>query len=327
MIGVVATASLITATLAGCGGSAHPAAARHANPTAPSLIPPSPTSAYLDAAVAASTAANRQVADQTAAALLKAYDPPPGAHAESTGPATLTGQPPGPGADWVEHTGWWVVDSGQSSVDRLLRAEVTKDLPDPDPASGDMATSNGPNGGDTYSSEEFLTVDAAALGAEDLSAEAGPAAGGKTELRVDVIVDYLPGRTAAETVSGVGSVTVTAYASQPHPPGPLPIPGESVQVTGQAEVSSLAAAINAAPTAGDGPRSCPQFRTIRGLWLDFHPVRTGTADYWVDISTGGCDGTSVTADGVLQPNLNGPSTGRILRILGLTWDVTSTPMF
>jgi hypothetical protein len=327
-IGALAAISLIAATTVGCASTgSHPGTpAAHASPTAPSLIPPSPASTFAPSAAAAGTAANRQAADQTAAAIVAAYVPPPGARTASSGPAAMAGETAGSLTDWVEHTAWWVLSGSQASAQRLLRAEVAKALPDPDPGSGDIVTSGIDASGLWGADEDVFIVGSPSFYGEQLGAEVGPSGNGKTVLRVDAIVSYLPGRTAAETIAGAGSVVVTAYVGQKQRPYIGPVPGETRTVTDRSEVSKLAAVVNSRPTESDEPRSCPNdIGVSRGLWLDFRPDRAGGTDYRIDIDPGACGDTTVTAGGVLQPTLATAPTGQILRFLGVTWNLATTP--
>lgn len=174
------------------------------------------------------------------------------------------------------------------------------------------------------SSDAGADDDAPGIAQEQLGAQTGAGPGGKAAIRVDAIVDYLPGRTAAETIAGVDSVTVTAYTGSRTKPYLVPVPGESVTVTDPTGVAALAGIVNALSTATDAPRSCPADIGASGLWLDFHAARPGAPDYLVDDSTTGCGGTSVSVGGVAQPELDEAQTGPILQILYVDWSLTST---
>ncbi|HEV2637871.1 MAG TPA: hypothetical protein VGX23_22155 [Actinocrinis sp.] len=94
-------------------------------------------------------------------------------------------------------------------------------------------------------------------------------------------------------------------------------------MTGQSEVSALAAVVNNLPTETDAPRSCPADSAGAGIWLDFRPARAGAPDFLVDASVAGCADTGVSVGGAAQPDLNGAPVGQIDRILQVDWTVTS----
>jgi hypothetical protein len=157
----------------------------------------------------------------------------------------------------------------------------------------------------------------AAVSPGNLYVEAFPASGGRTVLRVDAEVTYLPTRPASETIQGASTVSITAQQWSAHPqPSNAP-----TVVTDPLKINKITALINALPPASPGAFSCPvDFGT--NLKLEFL-VGHGSVMFVVAIDAGGCERVSVTASGKPEPALQGSANliDQIAAIVGAHWQM------
>ena len=332
----VSAVSLVLTMAAGCAGKP---LVQSGGPTVVMLGDPAASDNY------------RQTAVRAAAALLATVAAPAGAKASAGEPA---GTKPGMSgasyglsrSDQVESTKWWTVDGSPVTLEAWMAADLAKMFP------GDESSGNAVLGNGILETDKMESLNTMSLYLEELEATVGPLSGGRSVLRVDAVVSFRPVRTAAENIANIQSLTVTTLAEGPFSsqsalpssvptilpspvmtilPTPVPsaVPGvplgaapESVTVTGQGEISAMAALFNAQPASPE-ISPCPA-DLGGGLELVFQPADPAAAEIVAQIGRTGCRGTSVEVRGVDQPTLSGPLVSQVLSILGVHWNLTST---
>ena len=273
--------------------------------------------------VATASGTYRQTAAQAAARMLESFIPPAGAKSVSGEPAGGAAGMSGADAfepnqpDWVESTGWWVVDKSPTALETWLKSELPKVLP------GEDGSGSGSDGTGLLMVEQIQDLNIMSLYEEQLDAQIGTYTGGESVLRLDAVAYYRPMRTAAENISNVVSVTVMLLSGAQVDQTGAPTPDDSATVTDQSKVSAIAALLNALPTTPDAPYGCPNASTAKDLRLVFHAASASAPQVQADLALTGCQGTSVEVGGAHQPELDGAPAAEIGSILGVDWDLTS----
>jgi len=308
----VITAAAITAAaamvLAGCGTAHVPAAAAARATTA--------------STTAAARQTPKQRAEADAAAILASFAVPPGATKLSSAPSAGRGALKQPFSspftlDLVDDAAWWLAPGQPLQVLGWEQAHLPSRF----------STASGP-GTETYKGRAFawgydftLPAITGVLNSRGLTVEAVAAGNGKTDLRVDAQVSWIPTRAASEVVpSAARAVTVSLLAnSNSGLPGP-------VTITGPARVRALTAFIDGLPLFPPGPRSCPMYMGDT-LVLTFRARPGGPALAVATVQLSGCEEVDFTVGGKLLPQLGGPDNGRsdaarVLTIAGLHWQIS-----
>jgi len=273
-------------------------------------------------AAAASDVTARQSPQQravaSAAAMLAAFIPPP--HAARTGPLPVSGlaqpvnDPLSP--DLVTRTGWWRV-AGQP---RAVLGWIQAHKPDGSALNGWGGTAGGT--GVMWSDFDLPAVPGVLVG-RDLVAAVAADGPGRTAIRVDAYVEWVPVKTAAEAIpASARVVTITPVADG----APLAGAGHQVTVSDPAGVARIAAAVTALPLY-------PQSSDM--MWCDINlPPGGGPAiRLTFRASAGGpelaivtayqdwCQLVRVVIDGKSMPSLNGAQTviQQAMAIAGVRW--------
>jgi hypothetical protein len=265
----------------------------------------------------------RQRAEADAAAILAAFAVPPGASKLSAAPSAGQGvlknpfqQPMDP--DLVDDASWWQAPGTPGQVLAWETAHLSHRF-----SAGQSGS--GQDGQVVYWADGFtLPAITGVLDSRTLLVEAIAAGGGKTDLRVDAQVTWIPARPASELVpSAARAVTLSLLPnlnSGAKPPGPATI-------TKPDQVRALAALINGLPEFPPAVYSCPA-GFAGELVLTFRARPAGPALAVVTVELSGCQGVDVTIGGKPQPRLGDLAEGRpvaaqALKIAGLDWRLPS----
>lgn len=140
----------------------------------------------------------------------------------------------------------------------------------------------------------------------------------------------LTGHVSPETATGPtpspAATAITKLIAIPDYPGQAAHSSGSTSatITDQAEITRVAALINALPPAPTGVFNCPM-DTGGGLTLDFESS-SGTIVEQAVMAATGCGGTTITIAGKQSARASGDDTiQRIQRILGTNWQVRLLP--
>lgn len=297
--------------------------------TASAGRPPAATTAVRGAATPSATASaqltNEQRAEQDAAAILAAFPAPPGTLRLASAPdvpgGVLTAPPQQPATpDLVDKASWWQAagDPQQvlSWVDKHVPRRFTRD--------GSATTTFGNGRGATRADMYQLPAVPGVLNSRQLIVEVTNAGDGKTDIRVDAQVVWLPERPPGETIpAGTALVTLTLHPDvNVHRKPPQP-----VAVTSQAEIRQLAALVNGLPAFPAGMYSCPMDGGA-SLVLTFRAGQAGPVLAVATIDLEGCEGVGLVIGGRQQPGLGTPDGGRqvaarAVKLAGLTWNLAS----
>jgi hypothetical protein len=308
VIGVTTLAAGAALVIAGCGTT-------HASSGASG----SSASSSVTAQSAIATPKQRATAD--AASILSSFVPPAGADrlsgASAAGPAgsalrapTIIVQGPGSVADVVDQVSWWRVPGTPQAALAWEKAH----LPHRFTAAGTVSAGDPPARWTGYYS---LAPVAGVLASRELDVQAVSAGSGKTDLRVDAQVQWVPAKSPSEQVpSSVTAVTVSARTG-PVAGAKAPTP---VTITNQATVRKLASIVNGLALAPQGLMHCP-VSMDRAVQMTFRDGAAGPAAATVTAGLSGCQGVTFYADGKAQPVLAGGGTvaQQVLSITGLHW--------
>jgi hypothetical protein len=261
----------------------------------------------------------RAVAD--ANAILASFAVPPGARklpgAPTAGGGVLKQPEQVPSTpDLVDKSGWWLAVGAPRQVLGWEAAHLPRRF------SGEGGYGSSTFGFGTVATwfDVFsLPAIPAVLDSRQLIVEV-VADGGRTAIRVDSQVTWLPARPAGEMVpSAVGAVTVSEYLGlyvDRQPPKP-------VMITDPAKVRALAALIDGLPMPpqfGVIAESCPDGNGS-DLTLAFSARPGDPALAVATVALSGCPGVDFTIGGKQQPALGATSAlgTQILTIAGLPW--------
>jgi hypothetical protein len=274
-------------------------------------------------AVPAANVAAHQTPQQRAAvgaaAIIAAFIPPP--HAVRTGPLPVgwLARPVNEPliTDLVTRTGWWQVASQPQAVVRWIQARKPPGFAFLGGGNGTGLVTVGGTG--VMWITTFTLPDVPGVLAErQLVATVAADGPGRTAIRVDAYVVWLPVRSAAETIpASARAVTIT------------PVVGEAadhrVTVTDPARVARIAAAVNALPLYP--PRS-PMWCDIRlppgggpAMRLTFRASAGSRELAVVTAYEELCQLVGVVTGGKTMPSLDGAQTliQRVMAIVGIRW--------
>jgi hypothetical protein len=249
---------------------------------------------------------NAQVAATEASTLLGEVKVPPGSVrlTSQPGDAPNLGQPPvqPQTSTLVTRTTWWSTPLSPNDALTWMSAN---------PPNGLQTAASGPS---------LIGFDANGSGVisqADVYAETFTLPDGKTGIQLSSVVVYLPQRPAQETIPAAAKLVAV-----PDLPGPGGRTGASATFTDQAEISRVAAIINALPTQPPGTYNCPA-DTGGGLELDFESSGSAALAQ-VEIRASGCGGVFVATHGTRQPGLSGGAQAlqQIQDVLGTRWQLT-----
>jgi hypothetical protein len=283
----------------------------------PGPLTPQPSSSSPPGTVPGSPTPEQR-AESDAAAILASFAVPPGATklpgAPSAGKGVLKQPFSSPGdPDLVDDAGWW---QAPGQPQQLLAWEAAH-LSHQFSASGNAS---GSDGSIYFWGDEFaLPAITGVLDSRQLAVEA-VAVGGKTDLRVDAQVTWIPARPASEVVPAAArAVTLSVLPNiNVHKPPPGP-----VTITDPAKVRALAALLDGLPPFPPGRYNCPA-AFGDALVLTFRATAGGPALAVATAELSGCQGIDFTIGVKEQPALGGPDDGvpfatQVLKIAGLTW--------
>jgi hypothetical protein len=303
VIGVTALAAGAL-VIAGCGTT-------HASSGASG----SSTSSPVTARSAAVTPKQRATAD--AASILASFVPPAGAGrlsgASAASPAGSALKAPlavlDP-ANVVDQVSWWRVSGTPQTVLAWEKAH----LPSRFTAAGTVTTGNPPA---RWTGEYSLPPVSGVLATRQLDVQAVSAGSGKTDLRVDAQVQWVPAKSPSEQVPSSATAVTVSARSGPVAGAKTPAP---VTITSQATVRKLASLVNGLALAPQGLMHCP-VSMDRAVQLAFRDGAAGPVVTTVIAGLSDCQGVTFYSGGKAQPALAGGGTvaQQVLSIAGLHW--------
>jgi hypothetical protein len=261
----------------------------------------------------------RQRAEADAAAILRAFVPPPGARRLAKAPPPpddLVGYPGSASTAQVEDVSWW---RAPGTPDAVLAWEKSH-LPGRFSPAGGGFGSDGGMQTDSFSMFRLPAVPGV-LNSRYLVVYAIATGGGQTAIRAYAQVNYQPPRPPGERMpSAARAVTITALAS--------PVPGAKrppapVTITGATAVRRIIALIDSLPLSTVGRVPCPSGGA--GMQLTFRARSGAPGGPPLATAQGGpCWTLLVTIGGRQQPALaiTTTFTARVLTIAGLHWKLS-----
>ena len=291
VIGVAAAAGCAALAIAGCGtiraGSLPSAAPKPATP--------------------------QQRASADAASILSSFVPPPGAVRLTAAPGGALRAPAAvpAGPDVVHDTSYWRVSGSPQSVLTWEKAHLPRRF---------TATGSGTVSGPAIQLwDEHFTLPSAAgvLTSRGLEVAAVKAGGGRSALRVDAAVTWVPAKPASERIPAAAKVVTISPASSLVAGAKVPSP---VTITNATTVRRIAALIDGLPLFPPGAYSCPA-DLGRSVQMTFAAVKGGPPLAVATATVAGCQGVRVIIGGKPQPTLSGTAGAvrQVLAIAGLNW--------
>jgi hypothetical protein len=319
-------AGAVTLAAAACG-SVHQAAARGPGATA------SPGAARYNPCARSFPGMpfGRALASLYADSLACEFVAPPGAgrlaHAPDAGYGTLQQSSPIPGAEEVDRVQYWQVPGSPQG----FLAWEKRHLP------GALAASS--RGASGYASRQGITFEwidiydlpsvpvqpspSGQINSRMMTISAVSAGNGRADIEVQVSVDWIEPRPAAEVVPPAAHAVTIAVTPDINlhitPPAP-------VTVTDPARVRRIIALVDGLSLSPPGAISCPADAGA-ALVLTFRARPGGPALAVAEPDLEGCEWVSFTIGGKQQPTL-GPNDGgksfaaSVLRIAGLPWNLS-----
>jgi hypothetical protein len=307
---MTALAACAALAVAGCGTVHAPAGFATQPSTRPGAslaVTPSPSA----------SPSHQQRAEADAAAILASFVPPPGARrlatAPSAGQGALRQASQTPGAfHLLDKVSWWLAPGQPQHVLAWEQAHLPHQF-------ASAGTSSAGDHGTIYmwGAQFSLPPVPNLLPERYLLVEVVSAGGGKTAIRVDSQVIWLPVKPASERVpSSAQVVTLTFPAGIGS--GNIRRTGP-VTVTDPAVVRRIAALVDGLPLAPWAYISCPMY-TGGGVVLTFRARVGGPVLATVSATADGCPPATVTVDGKQQPALNprGSFVNKVAALAGVS---------
>jgi hypothetical protein len=297
-------AACVALAMAGCGAthatmtSGAGAASRSASPPGKAAVTP------------------RQRAEADAAAILRAFVPPPGARRLAKAPALddgLAGWPGSVSTAQAEDVSWWRAPGTPDAVLAWEKSHL--------PRRFSLASYGSASRYGVELSSDFdfkLPALPGVLNSRYLIVDAIVTGSGQTAIRVYAQVNYQPPRPPAERVpSAARTVTITALASPV--PGAM-WPAAPVTITGATAVRRIVALVDSLPLSTIGTVPCPSGGA--GIQLTFR-ARPGGPPL-ATAQGGPCWTLLFTVGGRQQPALaiTPMFAARVLALAGLHWKLS-----
>ena len=260
----------------------------------------------------------RAVADATA--ILASFAVPTGARKLSAAPSVGNGVLKAPAQtlgtpDLVDKAEWWIASGAPQGVLAWEARHLSHRF-----SSGGAGTGYGRSIATTWFQVFSLPGIPGVLDSRELVVLVVQD-GGKTAIRVDAQVAWLPARPASEKVPAAAKAVTISVDPGLNQGGRKP--QKPVTITDPAKVRALTALINGLALFPPGVPDCPSdFGGNLVLTFRAGPRTPALAVATVNLS--GCDGVDLTIGGKPQPPLAGPGTDsgpQILRLAGLSWKI------
>jgi hypothetical protein len=308
---VLAACVALAAAAAGCASPAAPAP--RSSPAATGLASPSPPS----------TGTPERQAEAEAARMLTAFTPPSGARAVSRSPVPSSPLSAGPQGsrpsddDVVTRTAWWLAPGDPQ---QLLSWEVAHI------GSPDWLNGSGMNGPGVYNEFFELPAVPGLFGQRELTVSAVAAGHGRTAIRVDAMVDWIPARAPGDTVPATARVAVLTETKDTNIHGKPPVI-MTATLTDPKQVATLAAYLNRLPVNPPGAvYSCPAAIGGGSIAVSFRARTDGPGLAGAGATFAGCAFLTFTKPGQSPTGIGGPAAGNDLltevdRVADLHWKV------
>lgn len=258
----------------------------------------------------------RAVADATA--ILASFAVPTGARKLSAAPSVGNGVLKAPAQtlgtpDLVDKAEWWIASGAPQGVLAWEARHLSHRF-----SSGGAGTGYGRSIATTWFQVFSLPGIPGVLDSRELVVLVVQDEG-KTAIRVDAQVAWLPARPASEKVPAAAKAVTISVDPGLNQGGRKP--QKPVTITDPAKVRALTALINGLALFPPGAFDCPA--DFGGnLVLTFRAGPRTPALAVATVHFAGCDGVDLTIDGKSQPSLAGPGTDtgpQILKTAGLPW--------
>lgn len=272
----------------------------------------------------------KQQAVEEAGLMLKAFAPPTGAREVpgSPVPGSVMSRSPATMApmddDVVTATAWWLAPGDPQHVLAWEKAHI--------PAMY-RYFGGGTTGFGIWNDVFGIPAVPGLFDTRELAVSTTSAGGGKTAIRVDAMVHWIPVRPSGDTVPAtarVAALTETASHIAGTPPKQTTTVLGRATVTSPAQVAALAAYLNGLAVNPPGAVwSCPAMLTNGTLTVTFSARPGGPALATASASLSGCAFLTYTMPGQSAIGLGGGAAGESLlaevnRVTGLHWKIPTS---
>lgn len=274
--------------------------------------------------VSATTAARssdspRQLAETDATTMLAAFRAPPGA--ERSGPIAVPALSSAPGGasstDFVNRVAWWRVPGTMDAALAWVRAHAPAGFT----LGGSGSTMDGSVVTSRFDMFSLPPVPNVLAGRSLYVSVAGDGAG-RTAMRVDSQVSWLPAKSPAERIpSAAKVVTILALpAVSGSPVRPITRMFLPDTITNPATVTKIAEVVDDLRLMPPGVFHCP-FSNGEGMRLTFRATKDGPVLAQATAQVNGCGTVTLVVDGKRLPALWGGAgmVQRVLKLAGLHW--------
>lgn len=274
----------------------------------------------------------KQQAVAEAARMLKAFAPPAGAREVSSSPvpgsviSRASGMPTPSGNDAVTATSWWLAPGDPQQVLAWEKAHV--------PAMY-RYFGGGTTGFGVWNDVFSVPAVPGLFDTRELSVATTSAGGGKTAIRVDALVDWIPVRPSGDTVpptARVAGLVETRSRLGGAPAKQATTVLGRATVINPAQVAALAAYLNRLAVNPPGAVwSCPALTTDGALTVTFSARPGGPALATASATLSGCAFLIYTMPGQSAIGLGGGAAGEDLldevnHVTGLHWKIPTSPL-
>lgn len=261
------------------------------------------------------SAAPRDRAASDAASILSSFVPPAGASRLASAPAADNGALRRPAvtigsSDVVDQVSWWSVPGTPGTALAWVKSHLSSRFT---PSGSGTVGAPAAMWSDQYS----LPPVAGVLTQRELTVAAVSAGGGRTAMRVDGQVAWVPARPASDRVPATATVVTISAVSRPAAGAKVPTP---VTIANPALVRRIASLVNSLPLVPPGRYSCPA-ELGKAVQMAFRARPGGPLLAVATAPVTGCQGLRLIVSGTPQPALAGGTdvARRLLTLGGLHW--------
>lgn len=273
----------------------------------------------------------KQQAVTAAGLMLKAFAPPAGAREVPDSPvpgsviSRASGMPTAAGNDVVTATSWWLAPGDPQQVLAWEKVHIPSSY---------RYFGGGTTGFGVWNDVFSMPAVPGLFDTRELSVSTTSAGGGKTAIRVDALVDWIPVRPSGDTVPAAVRVAVLVETRSRFglPTKQATTVLGRATVTNPAQVAALAAYLHRLAVNPPGAVwSCPAMSAGGTLTVTFSARPGGLALATASASLSGCAFLTYTMPGQPAVGLGGGAAGENLldevnHVTGLHWKIPASPL-